>query len=243
MGNVNFNEEFKDKWLKISFGITLLVILCVIIILTIVTVVKINKGEHVRVFGMEYNIPKDHPDTIVQRILQKPDTIVKFKPSISARMPSILNPKKSSFEVKTSIDTSKKGVYPIIQAKNVNAGTNLGNVGDNAHSVIGNNFGINGDVNINKERQLAEDEKVALMDFIESVKIKNNFDPKCFTIIIVNNSNGNKIATQIESLLKKNGYTMNGAYGYAIRNPPVKGIEIGKGKGNNCLEIFIGTIE
>ncbi len=99
-------------------------------------------------------------------------------------------------------------------------------------------------VNINQEKQLNEADKKYLMQFIENIKAKFNFNPTCFTISMVNNSNGNKIAAQIESTLKANGYTMKGnTYGYEMRSPPVKGVEINKSSEGDCLEILVGEIQ
>jgi hypothetical protein len=99
-------------------------------------------------------------------------------------------------------------------------------------------------VNINQEKQLNEAGKQYLIQFIETLKAKLNFIPTCFTISMVNNSNGNKIASQIEATLKANGYTMKGdSYDYMMRSPAVKGVEINKSAEGDCLEILVGEIQ
>ena len=98
-------------------------------------------------------------------------------------------------------------------------------------------------VNVNREKQLSNRDKQAILDFIETVKIRDNFDPTSFEIAMVNNSNGNKIASQIEALLKEHGYTMNGVgYGIMMRYPDVKGILFGKASNKDCLLILVGQV-
>jgi hypothetical protein len=98
-------------------------------------------------------------------------------------------------------------------------------------------------VNLNKEKELNEADKIALLQFIKDLKTKLNFNPTGFTISMVNNSNGNKIASQIEGTLKANGYNMIGnGYGYMMRAPGVNGIEINKSRQGDHLEILVGQI-
>jgi len=99
-------------------------------------------------------------------------------------------------------------------------------------------------VNVNHEKELSEADKVFLLQFIENLKVQLNFNPTSFYISMVNNSNGNKIASQIENTLKANGYTMLGnGYGYMMRAPGINGIVIDKGRQGNHLEILIGQIQ
>ncbi len=84
MGVVNFNEEFKDKLLKRLAILVALVFLGVVITFTVITIIKIRDGQHVKVFGLEYNIPQLHPDTVVKIVTIKPEiSIPKLEKPIS----------------------------------------------------------------------------------------------------------------------------------------------------------------
>lgn len=239
MGNINFNEEFKDKTFKIVVAIALAVVLLILIAFTAITILKIRAGEHVKIFGLEYNIPKDHPDTIYKSIALNAESAAKtlFKPE---------NPKLESHAKKTyqhllkNNDTDKKITIPTL-AKNVNAGDNSGNVGDNGHVVNGINYGINGDVNINRERQLTNQDKIRLLDFIESLKKKKGVNPTCFTMALTNNSNGTKLAGQIEEFLKQQGYTTSGYYNTEFLVKPLAGVSI-KIDSKGCFYIIVGGV-
>jgi len=98
-------------------------------------------------------------------------------------------------------------------------------------------------VNVTQEKQLTQNDIIAILNFIEGIKKKHNFNPTTFSISMVNNSNGNTAASQIEYVLKQLGYTMNGtSYGFMMRYPAVKGIILDKAKNNDSLEILIGQI-
>jgi len=98
-------------------------------------------------------------------------------------------------------------------------------------------------VYVNQPKQFNNNGIIALLNFIETVKRKDNFNPTCFSITMVNNSNGNAIASQIERILKEHGYVMNGnGYGYMMRYPDVKGVLIGKDTHTDCLQILVGQV-
>ncbi|NOW94009.1 hypothetical protein [Mucilaginibacter sp. SG564] len=241
MNETNWNKVFEDKVIKIAIRTLAFIVLLIVVVLSTITFIKINKGEHVKLFGLEYNIPKEHPDTILKTSKVEPDSIFRNTEKEKFSKQPFIAKKLHHKDLSKTNDTVKT-TLPIIQAKNVNTGTNSGNIGDNGHIVNGPNSGINGDVNINQEKRLSENDKIALLNFIETTKKKYNFNPKCFAITMVNNSNGNLIASQIESLLKQQGYTMNGDYGTSMRYPPLKGIMIDKNKSSDCLDIDIGTL-
>jgi len=98
-------------------------------------------------------------------------------------------------------------------------------------------------VNVNQEKQMTDADKLHLLRFIEDLKKKNNFNPTQFTISMVNNSNGNTIAHQIQKALEENGYKMMGnSFGYMMRYPTVNGIQIDKSRQGDYLEILVGNL-
>ncbi|HZY36731.1 MAG TPA: hypothetical protein VFE53_08795 [Mucilaginibacter sp.] len=138
--------------------------------------------------------------------------------------------RKKIMENKGEKDTNKKPIYvdnvkgDVVISQNQSGGIT-------AHTV-----------NINEEKVFNQADRINLLNFIETVKKKYNFNPTCFTISMVNNSNGNKIASQIETVLKEQGYTMKGDYGYMMRYPPVRGIIIDKDPTGDCLQILVGQL-
>lgn len=228
MGYINFNEEIKDKGLKLFVRVLAIIVLLIIIILFIITFNKINNNEHVKFLGFEFNIPDPKTVDNNQKSQETQDSpanklenpISKTKAKISK--PIIFTSKKT--KLIDSLVETKINKQPIIQAKNVNTGTNLGQVGDNY---------------ISNEKQLTDYDKAELLNFIETIKKKYNFNPVCVSISSTPNSNGGKIASQITDFLIEKGYTFQGS-GIAFSNGVIKGIVIDKM--GDCLQITIGTL-
>lgn len=221
---INFNEEFKDKGLKVSVRVLAIILLVILIVLAIITFVKISKGEHVRFLGFEFNIPKKE-SPIFEQDKTKIDTPIVFRDSPKlSKTPVYVSKKTNATKKLKPIDTTNTQFQPQIQAKNVNTGVNLGQVGDNY---------------VSNEKELTDADKLALLKFIETVKKEKNFDPTCIIMMSTPNTNGGKVASQIEDFLTSKGYKIGGS-GTAIGSGTLRGIVIDKM--NDCLSITVGVL-
>ena len=102
-----------------------------------------------------------------------------------------------------------------------------------------NNVGVNGDVNINTERELQEKDKQPLLVFIEKVKKDNNTNTNCITVWSTSNTNSQKIIPQIIDFLKTQGYSVK-PEGIKFFVPSLNGIDVTYK--NSCIEISIGSL-
>ncbi|QEC78356.1 hypothetical protein [Mucilaginibacter ginsenosidivorax] len=226
MGNVNFNEEFKDKAFKIAAGITLFVVLTILSVMTVVTVKKINKGEYVKVFGLEYNIPKEHPDTIVKTVKTKPDTIFKntIKTSSVARVSLQRTvPKKLMINHDTAI---KAVVPPTIQAKNYAGTNNGGHVGDNYYGTA---------------LEFTQDYGDFFINYIEKFRIDSNIISKSLVLNPFINCNSQKFGTDLMNYLKSKNYRVSIRYNVMTKES-VEGIDVTFDRKENCFEIGINNM-
>jgi hypothetical protein len=228
MGYINFNEEFKDRGVKLIVRVLAIAVLLIIIALSIITFKKISDKEHVKFLGFEFNIPDPENTNSKQKEQPKRDSQTnKLDVPISKPVPSVNKSMDFTSKKQKSIDTLVKAKVeqPIIQAKNVNTGTNLGQVGDNY---------------ISNEKQLTDPDKIDLLNFIETVKKKYNFNPTCINMSSTPNSNGGKIAAQIADFLIGKGYTLEGSGISFPSGGTMKGIAIDKM--GDCLSITVGTL-
>ncbi len=136
MANIDFNKRFEDKSLKFAVWTIVIVVLVILIVLSGVTANKIISGEHVKVFGLEYNIPKIQPDTVIKTVTKDNDSLNHKKPILSSKRLSMLPPRLTRPKIDNSKpqDTNKQtGKYVISAPVSQSA------VGDGA-SVTNNNF-------------------------------------------------------------------------------------------------------
>ena len=219
MGNVDFNKRFEDKGFKIISVIVIVVILTILIAFALVTIPKINSGEHVKVFGLEYNIPKDHPDTINRTI-----TVFKNVPTTKTG----INAKSSMiYHRGIKISTAKDSIKPLIKY-NITAPVTQSAVGDGA-SVTNNNYEP-------KQRILSRDEAQSIFNSVIDLVAKNkgwNTSTKLIYTIAVQDGEAFKFADQIAGFLNANGFT-NWDVRYAIfTGIRTSNFEVVKGSENN----------
>lgn len=158
---------------------------------------------------------------------------------------TIILPKSSTILKNTTPPTISQKSRNVNSDINVNTGKNNGNIGgennkvDNrVHQIIGENNGINGDVNILNEHQLSEEDKANLLDEIKRKENELGITIKCFSTILTTTSNGQKVASQIGEFLKSRGYVLQSTGVGAGK--PLQGLEFQVDGG--CVIIFIGTL-
>jgi len=165
--------------------------------------------------------------------------------SIPIRLARILHYNKKAATTLASTGLNAKG-KPVENIPNNN--TSIDNIspsifGNNNHIVsgFGNSIGVNGDVNINQERHLLDADKIAMINFINNLKQSKQSTTNCFKMSLTSNSNGTKVALEIEEYLKGLGYTRKGeGYGTSFLSKPLLGISIDIN--NDCLDIIVGTL-
>jgi len=225
MGNVNFNEEFKDKGLKIAALTVLILAILVIGSFTIITIVKINNGGHVKVFGLEYNIPREHPDTVFKPVAAKPDTVFKFKPSPFVNKPTVLN--RSKPHASNSIDTTKRTVSPpTIQAKNYAGVNNGGQVGDSYYGT---------------QLDFTEDYGNYFINTIENFRKDSSIISKSLVLEPFVNCNSQKFGIDLMNFLKSKAYRVSIRYN-VLSNGPAEGVGISFNRKIQCFEVEIGNM-
>lgn len=198
------------KWILIIGGVLLVALLAI-------GVVKAISGEHVKIFGIEFNSPTP-----------KTDTIFKNKPIVSVLEPQKDTPVKKViptvyYPVEKKVITNKD-TTPKIQAKNVNTGTNSG---------------IIGDVSINNEKQLKEGDKINLINLIDRIKADSSTSTMCVSLFSTTQSNGGKVSTQIADFLTSKGYKINET-GIAFPSGSLNGVNVSYEKG--CICIVVGVL-
>ncbi len=138
--------------------------------------------------------------------------------------------KSPSFELKVTSNNQKGGQTAYV-INNYN--------GKNVHVVQGNNYGVNGDLNVNAEKELQEQNKKPLIDFIEKLKRDNKTNTNCITVWSTPNTNSSKMMPQIIEFLKSKGYNVE-QEGQKTFVPMLKGIDVNFR--NNCIEISVGFL-
>jgi hypothetical protein len=115
------------------------------------------------------------------------------------------------------------------------AGTSIRDI-NAKNAAVGDNNKVGDNITYN-EKELTEADKPALIAKIEEVKKQNNATTNCVTIISTTNSNGGKVAAQIESFLKSQGYIIQG---HGMSFGTLNGVQIGYDK--SCIRITVGTL-
>ncbi|TBO35940.1 hypothetical protein [Pedobacter kyonggii] len=130
--------------------------------------------------------------------------------------------KEKEPQTKTQGDyvAGNKNVYKKSQIKmkedNSNAGNNKGNIGGtgntvNNYNIGGNNYGVNGPVNVNYEKPFTDQDKKALINEVESFLRDNPNVKKSFSIITCTGSNAGRIPDFMKDFLISEGYTFGGS--------------------------------
>lgn len=231
MGNIDFNKLFENKGFKIVLFTVIVVLLIILILFTAVTIPKINSGDHIKVFGLEYNIPKDHPDTVIKTVTLDTKDIQINKTGIKPKI-SILGSHKTSARKNVVIrDTIKPSIkYQITAPINQSA------VGDGA-TVTNNNYEP-------KSRILSKEEAQAAFNAVIKLVANNkgwNTSTKVRYTVAVQDAEALKFADQIATFLYNNGFT-NWDVRYAIYSGiRSSNFEVVKGSENNSdfIEIHI----
>ncbi|MCZ4223500.1 hypothetical protein [Pedobacter rhodius] len=184
MGKVDFNKKFEDKTLKGGFWAVIVVVLVIIILLSIVTTIKIYNGDHVKLFGLEYNIPKPQLDTTIKDIPTSKDVpSVKDKP----------NPKMAS---STNFHSREK-IKPSVKY-NITAPVTNSAIGDNA--VTNNYNGV-------KQRHLDEETYKSIMRQIDELYIKYpDYDTTKIDVVIHQDEESGILGDELVRNLKLNGF-------------------------------------
>ena len=114
--------------------------------------------------------------------------------------------------------------------------------GNNNHVISGdnNNVGINGDVYLNKEKELNEATKKNVLEYIANLQKGVAEKIKCATIYLEQSSSGKKLFNQLKDFLEKEGYIIKDA-GFTVQQEPQK--SIGMDIVDNCLLIVVGILE
>jgi hypothetical protein len=89
---------------------------------------------------------------------------------------------------------------------------------------IGNNVGINGDVNINAEKKLALDYLEAIYHYVDDLVRNKNFDGNKITVARESNCNYPGVVKQIINYLNSKGF--KATEGFEMRSPPIEAIKI-----------------
>lgn len=133
-------------------------------------------------------------------------------------------------------DTIPKLVYvekpsPRNSQKNDNGGSGIQNNAPNQGVQAGR------DVNISTEKQLTEEERVQILDFVAKTMKENNLD--CIWFTTSQGSNGGKFLSQLRAALIKEGYDLEkGANVISLK--PSQGVSFSLSSGK-CLNITVGT--
>lgn len=129
---------------------------------------------------------------------------------------------------------------------NLNQGTNEGIIGGEAnkidkgnHTVYGNNFGVNGDVNVAKEVELQENDKDRILKFIEKFRLDNKTQTDCILVRPTNTTNSSKFSMQLVEFLKSKGYNAKECC-YAVFTTPLRGLDFSMSEG--CVTISVGAL-
>lgn len=132
----------------------------------------------------------------------------------------------------------------INEKTNINDGINYGSVGGNNnqnHVIQGDNYGVNGNLYINEIRDLNDEDKRNLLTEIERYYQDTGYQgEKCFSIFIVQGSNGSKTAKQIEDFLRSQDFRLSGTGIKGGRY--IEGVEIGGVDPDGCVIITVGNI-
>ncbi len=209
------------KWILIIAGIFLLVLLGI-------GVFKAFQGDHVKIFGIEFNSPRPKNDTIIKTI-EKPlpiwDTSKVTLPRENDNTPRV-TVKYLPEQNKTKKDTS---------------GTNQTTInGGNTRNVTGNNNTVyQNDINVNTDRKLTQSEILDFFNLVE--KAKKDFSIKSDTIVFMSVPGYNMVAyEQLKEILIQRGYKLD--IGATMPSEIPKGIQVWH-QFNRYIKVTVGIIK
>lgn len=203
----HLTEVLKDKFLRVLLYIAAILL----IVFFTVIVVKAIGGKHVKVFGMEINMPEEGPFTsghkkpVDSDTTRSQDVSEKIIPSHGKSEEPTANKshrkEASSEKVKSEVvrpnktlsSDSPKISVGSIQGENVNVGPNYGQVGNNYFT----------------EKELSAPNVSALISHIEQLISQNNFEKNHVVLFRAANMNSGKIYRQVSDALKDKGYIIS----------------------------------
>jgi hypothetical protein len=214
MGDVSesIREIKKSNFGRVILNITLVIFLIAFLTLFIRHVIKDYKGQYSNFLWGAHEVNKECPIR---------DTIFVQKESIN--QPLKIENKQSS--APAIVQKNKNGKNEV----NQNSGINMGTIGG-TNNTVENNFNV--------ERQLTQDDKNEFENFILKLKRENVPYSDTINLSISQNSNGQKLFTQLHKyLLSKGFYVIQGSL---MTLNPLEGIEI-KVMGRD-INIYIGSL-
>lgn len=200
-------------------------------LLTVSVCVGLFTNKHVNILGIEFN----YNDTIQKIVYSKPDTVQKIKIDTVKIYDKKQETPEKFFKVKKQIQDTNN--YKKSQVGTIGIQNNAQVHGDQAGRDM---YKAGGDMYVNTDRKLNEQDKIYIKNKIDSIKLHNKTKSiNCAVVFLLVSSKGLKFGNEVKKYVTALGYEASGV-NTLFRDETFEGIEVYYVDG--CIEVEIGML-